>query len=73
MAKNEVMKVDDIDLSKRNSAFNVPESEGIEQQQVPRPCYLNGKPVGEGSLVCVKHEQYVCTKFGYWQKTGQKC
>jgi hypothetical protein len=68
MAEKKVIQAGDIDFTKRNSAFNVPENAGTEAV-----CYLSGKPVGEGSLICVEHFIYVCTKFGTWQNTGQKC
>jgi hypothetical protein len=71
MAEKEKIQAEDIDLTKRNSAFNVPENEGTAAAAAV--CYLNGKAVGEGSLACVKHREYICTKFGTWQDTGQKC
>jgi hypothetical protein len=68
MAEKKVIHVDDIDLTQRTSAFNEPEDAGTEAV-----CYLGGKPVGEGSIMCFRHTEYVCTKFGTWQSTGQKC
>lgn len=71
MDEKKVIQPEEIDLTKRNSAFNVPENEGTEGTETN--CYLNGKPVGPGSIKCVNHNEYICTKFGTWKSLGQKC
>lgn len=64
-----VETVEDIDLAKANSAFNLPEG---SEMAGDLPCYYNGKVYGEGSLICTPaHQAFVCSHFGRWIPNGR--
>ena len=70
MSEQEVVKVDLIDPTKRNSAFNTPDNSARDLQH----CYFNNQTYPLGSYICSAGEEYRCVSNGAdpagWQNAG---
>jgi hypothetical protein len=65
MEEAQPIQVEDIDLTKRTSAFNTPTAGEPEGQY----CYFNGRPFSIGAEICYKHTRYKCYPAG-WSAQG---
>jgi hypothetical protein len=70
MEQEKEIQVEAIDLNKRNSAFNVPDGEKVEGDLA---CYYNNGTYGEGSVICINHQRFVCNHYGRWENLHQPC
>jgi hypothetical protein len=70
MSEQEVVKVGPIDLTERNSAFNMPDNRARDLQH----CYFNQQAYQLGSIICSAGEKYQCVSNGAdlpgWQNIG---